>query len=118
MIDLRGAEREGRQSHHRPHPTNDRERGGSHMGKRSGATVRRWVTGVLVVAIGQVGTASATLIDRGPDLLFDDVLNITWTRQAGDGVLRTYDEALALADSLVFAGFDGWRLPWASVSAG
>ena len=88
------------------------------MGKRSGATVRRWATGVLVVAIGQVGTASAALIDRGPDLVFDDVLNITWTRQAGDGVLRTYDDSLALADSLVFAGFDGWRLPWASVSAG
>jgi hypothetical protein len=71
-----------------------------------------------VVAIGQVGTASATLLDRGPDLVFDDVLNITWTRQAGDGIQRTYDDALALADSLVFAGSDDWRLPWASVSAG
>jgi hypothetical protein len=73
---------------------------------------------MFVVAVGQVGTASASLIDRGPNLLFDDVLNITWTRQAGDGIQRTWDDAVALADSLVFAGSDDWRLPWASVIAG
>jgi hypothetical protein len=100
-----------------PASTHDKE-GEVHMGKRSPATVRRWATAVLVVAVGQVGTASATLIDRGPDLLYDDVLNITWTRQAGDGVQRTWRDAMALADSLVFAGSDDWRLPWASVSAG
>lgn len=87
------------------------------MRKRSGA-VGRWTTVVLVVAIGQIGTASATLIDRGPNLVFDDVLNITWTRQAGDGVQRNWDDSVALANNLVFAGFDGWRLPWASVTAG
>jgi hypothetical protein len=100
-----------------PHPTNNSE-GDVQMGNRSGATVRRWATTLLVAGMGVVGSASATLIDRGPDLVFDNVLNITWTRQAGDGVLRNWDDSVAWANNLVVAGFDDWRLPWASVSAG
>jgi hypothetical protein len=68
--------------------------------------------------MGVAGSASAALLDRGPNMVFDDVLNITWTRQAGDGVQRTWDDSVALVNSLVLAGSDDWRLPWASVSAG
>jgi hypothetical protein len=64
------------------------------------------------------GSSSATLLDRGPDMVYDDALKITWTRQAGDGVARNWRNSVAWADTLVFAGFSDWRLPWASVSAG
>lgn len=67
---------------------------------------------------GSAGSASATLIDRGPDMVYDNVLDITWTRQAGDGVLRNWADSVAWANDLAFAGFDDWRLPYASVSAG
>jgi len=88
------------------------------MGNRSGATVRRWATALLVAGMSLVDSASATLLDRGPDMVYDDVLNITWTRQAGDGVGRNWANSVAWADALVFGGFSDWRLPWASVSAG
>jgi hypothetical protein len=77
------------------------------------------------------GSASATLLDRGPGMVYDDVLNITWVRDAnlcvtldncvnggGGGGSMTWDDANAWADALVFGGFNDWRLPYASVSAG
>ena len=88
------------------------------MSNRSSATVRRWATALLVAGMGVVGSASATLIDRGPNMVYDTVLDITWTRQAGDGVARDWASSVAWADALVFGGFHDWRLPWASVSAG
>jgi hypothetical protein len=89
------------------------------MGNRFGATVRRWAATLLLVAgMGIVGSTSATLLDRGPDMVYDDVLNITWTRQAGDAVFRNWADANAWAASLVFGGKDDWRLPLESVSAG
>lgn len=71
-----------------------------------------------IVMSGITGSASAILLDRGPDMVYDTVLDITWTRQAGDGVNRTAADAISWADSLVFGGFDDWRLPFASASAG
>ena len=73
---------------------------------------------VATLSIAFAGAASATLVSRGADMVYDTVLDITWTRQAGDGVVRTYPDANAWAASLVFGGFDDWRLPWTSVSAG
>lgn len=69
-----------------------------------------------------VGTASATLLDRGPNMVYDDVLNITWTRQAGDGVERNWVNANAWAAGFfindpTYGLIDDWRLPYASVSA-
>ena len=61
----------------------------------------------------------ATFYDRGNGLIYDDVLDITWMQDALyvktsgysiDGFLN-WDEALIWADSLVFAGFNDWRLP-------
>ena len=87
------------------------------MGNRSSATLRRWATALMVAGMGVVGSASATLLDRGPDMVYDNVLNITWTRQAGDGIPRSWAAANAWATGLIVNGLSGWRLPWASVSA-
>ncbi len=88
------------------------------MIERSGAMARRWAAALLLAGMGVVGNASATLMDRGPDMVYDNVLNITWTRQAGDGVVRNWADSVAWANTLVFAGFNDWRLPYASVAAG
>jgi len=70
-------------------------------------------------ALGTSGAASAALIDRGGGLIYDDVLDITWLQDANyaqtsgfdaDG-LMTWADAVAWADTLVFGGFDDWRLP-------
>jgi hypothetical protein len=53
-----------------------------------------------------------------PDLVYDTVLDITWTREAGDGVQRSWADSVACADNLVFAGLGDWRLPSARVSQG
>jgi hypothetical protein len=85
-----------------------------------GTAVRRFAMACMVAALSSGGGASATLLDRGPDLVYDDVLNITWTRNAnlpGTSSL-TWDQARSWAATLVFAGFDNWRLPFESVAAG
>ncbi len=74
---------------------------------------KRWATAVLVAGMAWAGSASATLISRGADLVYDDVLDITWTRNAnlpGSSNL-SWAQANTWAANLVFAGFDDWRLP-------
>ncbi|HTD90272.1 MAG TPA: hypothetical protein VK663_06390, partial [Burkholderiales bacterium] len=56
------------------------------------------------------GGASATLLDRGPNMVYDNVLNITWTRNAnlpGSGSV-TWQQAKDWAANLVFVGYDDW----------
>lgn len=72
---------------------------------------------LMAAGMGLAGSASATLLDRGTAMVYDDVLNITWTRQAGDGAVRNWADSVAWANNLVFADFDDWRLPWASAIA-
>lgn len=55
--------------------------------------------------------AEAILIDRGGGLIYDDVLDITWLQDAGLGGNGTWNDAMTWADTLVFGGFDDWRLP-------
>jgi hypothetical protein len=89
------------------------------MDKRLGA-IRFTLTACVLAVLGATGSASATLLDRGPFLVYDDVLEITWTRLAdlpGSSGL-TSDAARTWAESLVYAGHDDWRLPYASVSLG
>lgn len=88
------------------------------MKDRCGKLAGRWALAFGIVLLGVGGSASAMLLDRGPDMVYDTVLDITWTQQAGDGVERTVADAVSWADSLVLGGFDDWRLPFASVSAG
>lgn len=51
------------------------------------------------------GKFQAILIDRGGGLIYDNVLNITWTQTAGDGVTRDWADANTWAADLVFGGF-------------
>jgi hypothetical protein len=83
------------------------------MRNRWAVAAKHLATAVLVAWTGFAGNASATLISRGPDLVYDDVLNITWTRNAnlpGSSGLG-WAGANAWAANLEFAGFDDWRLP-------
>lgn len=56
------------------------------------------------------------LINRGGGLIYDDVLNVTWTQNAGLALSVNTPGAdkwtpfLNWADTLVYAGYDDWRL--------
>lgn len=63
--------------------------------------------------------SSATLIDRGGGLIYDDILNVTWLQDANyaktsgydaDGRL-TWTQAHAWAANLNYGGYHDWRLP-------
>ena len=92
------------------------------MTKLWSSAARRWALAFAVALTGIGGNASAILLDRGPLMVYDTVLNITWTRQAGGGIggdiSRFWGGANAWAIFLDFGGFTDWRLPYASVSAG
>lgn len=53
--------------------------------------------------------ANAALTDNG-DGTITDGNGIMWLQEPADE-LMTWDEAVAWADALVFAGHDDWRLP-------
>ena len=58
------------------------------------------------------GVSQATLIDRGAGMIYDDVLDITWLSDANpSGSVVNWFEASTWVDSLVYGGFDDWRLP-------
>lgn len=89
------------------------------MGNRPFATAKRWTAGLLAAGMGLTGGASAMLMDRGPDMVYDDVLNITWARNANlSGMTFNWADANTWVAGLVLDGFDDWRLPYASVAAG
>ncbi len=82
------------------------------------AKARCLVAVLFAAAMNVASSAHALLLDRGPDMVYDNVLNITWTRQAGDGVQRNWADAKSWAANLVVDGISGWRLPYVSVTAG
>jgi hypothetical protein len=76
----------------------------------------------LMAGLLVAGKSQAILIDRGGGLIYDDVLNVTWTQDAnlcetlnncipGPGGQMTWDNANTWAANLVFGGFSDWRLP-------
>lgn len=74
--------------------------------------------GVILSAGFLTASANAGLIDRGNGMIYDDVLNVTWLKDANyaqtighdsDGSM-TWNAAKAWADNLVYGGFDDWRL--------
>lgn len=71
-----------------------------------------------LASIAVMGTANASLFDRGSGMIYDDVLNITWLQDANyaktsghdaDGRM-TWTEANSWAAGLVFGGYNDWRL--------
>lgn len=84
----------------------------------------------LLSGLALSGAAQATLIDRGGGLIYDDVLNLTWLKNANYGAGSSYDNggnttdgrmtwgnAVAWADTLVYhdsvrnVDYSNWRLP-------
>lgn len=75
-----------------------------------------------LLLLGVVNSAEATLFDRGNGLIYDDVMNITWTQDANLCVSlnnciasnalggMTPSSAMTWADNLVYGGHDDWRL--------
>lgn len=89
------------------------------MANRWSKAVKRWALAFAVAVSGFGGNASAILLDRGADMVYDTVLDITWTRNANlSGSTFNWVDANQWAADLVFGGFDDWRLPYASVAAG
>ncbi len=79
-----------------------------------------YLTALAVVAVLMLpGRAGANLLDRGPDMVYDDVLNITWTRNAnlpGSSSL-TWAQATSWAASLVLDSVSGWQLATMSATS-
>ncbi len=74
---------------------------------------------IFAVAAAFTGTCHAALHDRGGGLIYDDVLNITWLKDANfaktsgydtDGVM-SWSDASTWAANLVYGGYGDWRLP-------
>lgn len=70
----------------------------------------------LVAALLSITEVSASLIERGNGMIYDDVLNITWMADAG--LARTqlggtvdWVSAMAWVDNLEYGGYSDWRLP-------
>lgn len=82
--------------------------------------------GLLVAAIVGSSTASAALYDRGNGLIYDDVLDVTWLKDANYAKTSGYDAdgrmdwtvANAWANNLVYCDYDDWRLPTVSPNDG
>lgn len=74
---------------------------------------------ILVGLLALPAVSSATLIDRGGGLLYDDILDITWLQDANYAKTSGYDDdglmnwasAKAWATHLKYGGVGSWRLP-------
>ena len=65
----------------------------------------------LVILLGTLMSTpiNAALIDNGDGTITDDDLGIMWLQSPGPDA--NFPDATSWADSLVFAGYDNWRLP-------
>jgi len=86
-----------------------------------------WVYSGLIVAglvLGLALPAQAALVDRGGGFIYDDVLDITWTQNAGLSGTNTWANQMAWAaglsinDTVRGVTWDDWRLASMSVSSG
>lgn len=66
----------------------------------------------LSCALCFAGDSNAELFDRGGGLIYDDILEITWLQHANySGQTMTWDAAADWAATLVYQGYEDWRLP-------
>jgi len=56
-------------------------------------------------------TANAVLIDLGNGMIYDSDQDLTWMQNANVNGKMKWSKANTWAESLVFGGFDDWRLP-------
>ena len=64
-----------------------------------------------VLALGISTGAQAVLWDRGNGMVYDDVNNLTWTKDANFNGAMDWSTAVAWANNLEFAGYTDWVLP-------
>jgi hypothetical protein len=85
--------------------------------------------GVLATCLATIGTANATLINRGGGLIYDSVLNITWLADANLAASNTFGQGAHInpdgsmdwdkasrvwighMNEANYLGFNDWRLP-------
>jgi hypothetical protein len=65
---------------------------------------------LVLLIVGLSSSAQATLINRGGGMVYDDVLDITWLSDANMGGSMNWGDSMNWASSLLFGGFDDWRL--------
>ena len=84
-----------------------------------------WMAGITAAGLLTSGAAQALLIDRGGGLIYDNVLNLTWLKDANYAMTSGYDAdgrmtwdtttawaaGLSYYDSVRNVTFDDWRLP-------
>lgn len=78
---------------------------------------KEWIVAWVLVALS--GASQAALMDRGGGMIYDSVLNVTWLQDANYAKtsgfsttgLMTWQTAHDWAQSLVYGGYDDWRLP-------
>jgi hypothetical protein len=77
---------------------------------------------VLVMVIVLSFSAHAALVDMHDGTIYDTGAYLSWLKDANAGGLKTWDQAVAWAESLNsgsgFAGLTGWRLPNADPACG
>lgn len=76
---------------------------------------------VALAATVTIGSAQASLFDRGGGMIYDDMLDITWLQDANyartsgyktdNNGKMTWNAANAWANQLVYSGYSDWRLP-------
>lgn len=88
-------------------------------------SVRRILPLALCAFLGSVSLCSATLIDRGSGLIYDDVLDVTWLQDADYaqtsgaspfgrmawGEAEAWASSLSYTDTVRGTTWDDWRLP-------
>jgi len=68
-----------------------------------------WSAGFILFGFLITSTAQATLIDRGNGLVYDDVNNISWIKDADVSGFGSWTAQLSWAAGFSLAGFDDFR---------
>lgn len=70
----------------------------------------------VVVWFAFLSVANAALIDNGNETITDADTNLMWIQNADVSGTMTWDEAMGWADTLVYADYDDWRLPYSDTT--
>ena len=76
---------------------------------------RRHHRGLLCLVLAVSLHANAALVNNFDGTVTDDVSGLMWLQNANLGGTKTWSQAKTWADTLVYAGYDDWRLPSAGL---